>query len=328
MTDQESSWHIDEVAADWAARLDRGPLSSEEEAALEAWLSGDARRRGAMLRAGAVSMLSESAQALGRDFRPAAAKGIGSAPRPLVSRRKMLGWAGTGSVAAATIIALGLSARAAAITTELGEVRRVTLDDGSSLILNTQTSVRVHYSDDVRRIEMLYGEAYFSIVRDGRRLFVLDGTTSPLRTTQALFRIRKLTGRPADILVEQGSVSLDPIYAPGPMLIPAHSRLILSPGKFAEPQPISPDLIARELAWRDGKIAFEGERLDQAAAEFARYSKARIEIRDRDLASEPVTGLFSAGDPAGFGRAIAQAFGAKFEERPGAVILSRPANRS
>jgi transmembrane sensor len=71
---------------------------------------------------------------------------------------------------------------------------------------------------------------------------------------------------------------------------------------------------SRELAWREGKIAFEGERLDQAAAQFARYSRTRIAIPDPALAAEPVSGLFAAADPVGFSRAVAAIFDAKLDQ--------------
>ena len=67
---RETSRSIDEKAADWIARLDRGPLTEEEAQALESWLAGDPRRRGALLRAGSLSALSESAQAFRHHFQP------------------------------------------------------------------------------------------------------------------------------------------------------------------------------------------------------------------------------------------------------------------
>jgi len=241
----------------------------------------------------------------------------------------MLAWAGAGGAAAASLAVLGVGVPAAgAITTGLGEVRLVTLDDGSTVMLNTQSSVRVHYSDDARRVELRYGEAYFTILRDLRRPFFVDVTGVPVCATRAAFRVRKLEGKPVDILVDQGGVALG---ASRPILMPANTRLILPPGATGgaapRPQPISPDLVSRQLAWREGKIAFEGEPLDQAAAEFARYSKTRIEIRDPALAGEPVTGLFAASDPVGFSRAVAVVFGARLEQRRDAVVLSRAAGR-
>jgi transmembrane sensor len=91
------------------------------------------------------------------------------------------------------------------------------------------------------------------------------------------------------------------------------------------PEPISPERINRELAWRDGKLAFEGETLQQAANAFARYSETRILIPDAALAREPVTGLFTANDPAGFSRAISTIFDASLVRQDHDLILSRTA---
>lgn len=326
MAERETSRYIDEKAADWIARLDRGPLSEEESQSLEAWLSEDPRRRGALLRADALSLLSESARALGSQFEPRQFATSKAPAAPVISRRKLLAWAGAGGAVAASIVALGISAPAAgAITTGLGEVRLVTLDDGSSVMLNSQTSVKVRYSDSQRRVELLHGEAYFTIVRDVNRPFLVDVAGAHLRAARAAFRVRKLDGKPVDVLVDQGGIALG--TASEPVVMQANTRLLLPPHADGSPAPvprtISSGLVSRELAWREGKIAFEGERLDQAAAEFARYSKTRIEIRDPALAGEPVSGLFSASDPMGFSRAIAGIFDAQIEQRGDVVILSR-----
>ncbi|WP_343519998.1 FecR domain-containing protein [Sphingomonas sp.] len=327
MTERESSRYIDATAADWIARLDRGPLTNEEAQALEAWLAGDPRRRGAMLRADALSLLSESAGALAPQFEPTPFAPPAAPPPPGVSRRRMLAWTGVGGLAAASLGVLAITTQpAAAITTGLGEVRLVTLDDGSTVMLNTQSGMRVRYGDTVRRVELLYGEAYFTVVPDQRRPFVVDLPGKPLRAARGTFRVRKLEGKPVDILVDQGGVWLGEAGTADAVLLRANTRLVLPDAAgtpLPVPETISTDHVSRALAWREGKIAFEGDRLDQAAAEFARYSRTRIEIRDPALAGEPVTGLFAASDPAGFGRAVASVFDAKVEQRDGAVILTR-----
>lgn len=326
MVERESSRYIDATAADWIARLDRGPLSEEETQALEAWLGGDARRRGALLRAGALSLQSESAQALGPDFDAAQfARAEVPAPHNPVTRRRMLAWTGAGGLAAASLAVLVVSVRpAAAITTGLGEIRLVTLDDGSTIVLNTQSSMRVRYSDTIRRIELLYGEAYFTVLPDGRRPFVVDLAGQPLRAARGMFRVRKLDDKPIDIIVDQGGVSLGDAGTSRAMFMPAQTRLTLTAaGPLSSPQPVSAELVSRALAWREGRVAFEGESLSEAAAEFARYSKVRIEIPDPALAREPITGLFAASDPVGFSRAVASALDAQAEQQGGIVILTR-----
>jgi transmembrane sensor len=322
--ERETSRSIDESAADWIARLDRGPLSEEENQAFEAWLRGDPRRRGALLRADAVSMLGESARALGPQFDP---RQFADPARPRgLSRRKLVALIGTGGTLAA-IAALGFSLPAAAITTGLGEVRLVTLEDGSTMMLNTQTSVRVRYAKHERSVELLYGEAYFTILADPKRPFFVDLPGKRLRTGSGTFRVRKLDGKPVDILADQARLELAAANAPAMLALPPASRLTFPPDTRIErlpaPQAIAPDLVSRELAWREGKLAFEGEPLDQAAASFARYSKIRIEIRDPALAREPVAGLFAASDPVGFSRAVAQLFDAEIEQRGDVVVLRR-----
>ena len=40
---KKTAHQIDAEAADWAARLDRGPLSAQQEVQFQDWLDGDVR---------------------------------------------------------------------------------------------------------------------------------------------------------------------------------------------------------------------------------------------------------------------------------------------
>jgi transmembrane sensor len=334
MTARETSRDIDQAASDWTARLDRGPLNPEEEKALQTWLGGDSRSKGALLRAQAVSMMSEAAQALGPQFDPAAFEAPKRNFLSRISRRQALTWTG-GAAAAASLVALGVSmpAAGAVISTGRGEIRLFPLEDGSTVLLNTETSVRVNYGQSERLVTLLKGEAYFSVARDETWPFIVEVDGRRLRTIQAGFRVRKLDADPVDVLVHQGQVDLAALTrtaSASAVALTANTRLVLADPAAArpapeQPRPIPPEVVTRELAWREGKLAFEGESLKQAADTFARYSDTRIVIRDPDLAREPVTGLFAANDPVGFSRAISRVFDARIERDGGDVILTRVA---
>jgi transmembrane sensor len=60
------------------------------------------------------------------------------------------------------------------ISTERGEIRLAPLKDGSTVLLNTQTRIRVRYSEGERRVTLLKGEAYFSVARDEKRPFIVE----------------------------------------------------------------------------------------------------------------------------------------------------------
>jgi transmembrane sensor len=325
MAERETSRDIDRAASDWTARLDRGPLTPEGDDAFQAWLRGDPRRKGALLRARAVSLMSESAQALGPGFDPVAFEAAGRSRSAGLSRRQALTW--TGGVAAAAVVAalgVGVSAAGAVISTARGEIRLAPLKDGSTVLLNTETRIRVRYSRGERRVTLLKGEAYFAVARDEARPFVVEVDGRRLSTAQAGFRVRKLEADPVDVLVNQGQVDVAIPFASS-VALKSNTRLVLSGP--AQPQPVGPEAVTRDLAWRDGKLAFEGETLGQAATAFARYSDTRIQIRDPALAREPVTGLFAANDPAGFSRAIARVFEARVEQDGDRVVLTRDAPR-
>lgn len=327
MAARNTSRDIDQAASSWTARLDRGPLTTSENEDFQAWLCGDPRARGALLRAQSMALMSESAQALGEDFDPIDFE----APKPeaRLSRRRALTWGG-GAAAAASLAALGFSLPAGAVTsTKRGEIRLVPLQDGSTVLLNTDSKIRVHYDDQAREVTLLRGEAYFSVARDDRRPFVVEVNGRKLRTAQGGFRVRKLDAAPVDILVNQGRLDVSGAVAATPVALQANTRLVMADNPFDGrppvllPQPVAPEAMTRELAWREGKLAFEGETLKEAAAAFARYSDTRIQVRDKALEGEAVTGLFAANDPVGFSRAVARVFDARLERDGGDIVLSR-----
>ena len=327
MAERETSRSVDAAAAAWVAREDRAPLSQDQQAALTAWVHADPRHAGALLRARAVALRSQSARALGRQYDPLE---FGAAAGRAPSRRRMLVWGGgmAASVAVATTAGITLLAPEAHAT-ELGEVRLVPLADGSTVMLNTATRVTVSYDDAHRLVRLIDGEADFTVLADRRRPFVVEaGNRRFVASGGGAFRVRKLKGQPIDILVHQGRVEMTPHRGERAVQLGANTRLAVAGtvpfvAIAAAPQPIAPDVVTRELAWREGKIAFEGETLAEAAAAFARYSDTRLVIEDPALARETITGLFATNDPAGFGQAVAGVFGATVAVRDGVVIVGR-----
>lgn len=146
MAGQEDSRSIDQTASDWAARLDRGALSAAQDAELKQWLAADPRHKGALLRAQALSLMSESAQALGPDFDP---RVFEPKKQRGLSRRHLLGIGGGALAAMAGMAALtvGMPASGAEIRTGRGEMRLVPLEDGSTALLNTDSRIRILYGE-------------------------------------------------------------------------------------------------------------------------------------------------------------------------------------
>lgn len=323
---RETSQDIDDQAARWVASMDRAPLSTDDAGRLEAWLAGDARRRGALLRARAAMLAAEATVALGPDFDPDTFRASPAAsPAPIPARRKpprgTLAWAAAlvAMLAIATLLPL-TDPGSVAYATERGEMRRVPLGDGSTMTLNTSTRVRVHRGRDQRRVTLLEGEAWFEVAQDAGHPLVVEVDGRRLSTTGGAFVVRKLARAPVAIVVGDGRVDL-----PGsPTAVRANQRVLLpTGGGDAAFGRVSDEVLTRELAWRQGQIAFHGESLAEASAAFARYSGTPVVIADATLAREQVTGLFSAHDPAGFGRAVTRMFDARMDETASEIRVTR-----
>ena len=318
---RETAREIDAAAALWAVRADAGPLSAAEEAAFEAWLAGDARRVGAYARARAIAVHTERAAAL-KGFDPAH-----FVPQPRILNPRVL-IAGGGAAGLAASIAAGVwLARERDyehFATRLGQVRVVSLADGSIVTLNTASKIAVRYSEVMREVTLIAGEALFDVAHETARPFVVEAGAMLVRAIGTSFSVRRLPRAPAEVLVREGVVEVSQRgQARAPLRLEAHLRAVADADAPLVATPVADADLGRALAWRDGRIAFEGETLAVAAAEFARYSETRIVFTEAEIAEEPITGLFVSTDPVGFARAVALAFDLDAETREGEVRLSR-----
>ena len=310
LTPKETAKQIDAAAADWAARVDRGVLSVAEEKELEDWLAADPRRAGAYARARAVSLYSERARALGEQFDPAKFVAV----KPAASRRQFL-WGGAAAAAMGGVMTAGLvfATRGQAYATKRGEMRVVPLSDGSVISLNTESRIRVVFSDARRLIHLDAGEALFDVAKDKARPFVVHAGDTTVSAVGTSFIVQKLEGSPIQVLVREGLVDVRQAAVALPVRLGANMRATADEATD-QPKPIlavavQPTEVDRVLAWREGRIAFEGETLAQAVVELQRYSDTRIVIDDPAIAREEITGLFQANDPVGFAQAVAASFG-------------------
>lgn len=322
-TIRESSADIDAAAAAWAARVDRGPLSDEDQAALEAWAARDPRRAGAYAKALAVSAHLDRAAALGADFAPADHPAARAAARTM-GRRRLL--ATGGLLAAASVVgavgygALNLRGR---VATGKGDIRRAPLSDGSAVTLNTDTAIRTTFDGNIRRVELLRGEALFDVAKDAARPFVVVAGDVRVRAVGTSFTVRAHADGRVGVVVREGVVEVWRGAGSKPVRVAAEQAVQVAGAGVLTPSPIGAAAIDRAMAWRQGQIDLDGLTLGEAAAEFARYSDRRIVIDDPAVAAMKMTGLFSASDPDGFAKAAALSLGLRVATEANGVRLSR-----
>ncbi len=207
----------------------------------------------------------------------------------------------TASIAAGAIFS---ASPAVAYASALGQQRLVHLADGSTIDLNTDSEVVVHYDHGVRTARLVRGEAVFHVA-PGRRLFSIKAPSARIDLQDAVLAVR-LDGPETVVRLVQGVALVGSTAQTSALALNSQSevRIGASPPRV---RTVSPEELDRTLAWEHGGIALQGETLDSAAHEFNRYNARKIIVSDAATRSLQVGGYFNAHDIGGFTRAVSAA---------------------
>jgi transmembrane sensor len=301
---------IDEQAVRWVVRVASGSLPVDAQRELQGWLDADLRHRGAYVRAQAHWVALDRLGALHgvHPTQPAVAR---AATR--ISRRQWLG-------AAAAALAAGsgglswmlVRGRRQHYHSDIGELRRIALADGSTVMLNTASDMLVEFDEHQRRIALMRGEALFDVAPDPARPFVVLTEAMAVRAVGTAFDVR-LGPSHMYVTVTEGTVELRHPLAtslPEGRRVTVNQRAVVLGQGRVEVRTIAAADAERQLAWREGLVSFNKETLQSAVTEINRYNHRQIVIDDPVLAASPVVGVFRTTELDDFALAAARALGA------------------
>jgi transmembrane sensor len=249
-----------------------------------------------------------------RGMEPSARSGeqAGLAPAHPFNNRRRLVVAGVTAALFGSAGTWWLERRPATYVSRVGEIRRVTLSDGSHMVLNTSTEATVRFDRTRREIELAAGEGVFEVTKDPQRPFIVRAGSVAVRAVGTVFAVRSADQR-VDVTVTEGVVEIVGDRALGNAVIrrvAANEHATIMETREVQVQSIPHGEAERRLAWRDGMADFAGDSLETAVQEINRHNRRQIVIDDAVLASRPVVGVFRVDDPDGFAATVATALGA------------------
>jgi len=340
----EGAPDLEEQAAQAFARRRFGPWTPAQESELETRLASDALYADAYRRVehswGEVGRQAVSAElmamrehALSR-ARRATARRWSSGVRRLSAWHLVAALAGAGVILAAAFELGPFGWRLGEYRTGIGEQRVIELADHSRINLDAATRLRVRFSNDARIVQLISGQAQFSVAKDAARPFKVEaghhvvvavGTVFTVEYVDQQIQVAMLEGKVA--VLPQQSLDALPVDKPAdhqqssssPAAV--HSRHTRDPESST--QLPSPDIeltagqtlrvsedgqatvlahadLEAAIAWREGRVIFHKESLSEAVRRLNRYSSVQIEISDPALASMQVSGVFETGDAQAF----------------------------
>lgn len=305
-----------EEAAIWALRH---PLDAAGRAELKAWLAQDRRHAGALLRAQAGLSAIDRAVTARAPIDDASPSSLAAAP---TRRRLLAGAAGAMAAGIAGIVAWPYL-MVERVTTARGEIRRLPLADGSVATIDTSSTLRVAMADDIRRVALQEGQAWFQVAKDRKRPFVVDAGIAQVRAVGTAFSVRR-TASGVRVAVTEGRVAAWASDSSGTMsILEAGQYATFRRGAAAPEITTEPAAIERSLAWRNGEIALENEPLGSAVEQFNRYNRQQLVIVDQSLAGAPLVGLFRIDRPADFAATLSASLDIAVTTTPGEIRLAR-----
>jgi transmembrane sensor len=190
--------------------------------------------------------------------------------------------------------------------TGLGEQKVVDLPDRSHIALDAQTRLRVRFTPDARIVELMDGQAQFSVAKDPARPFKVVAGANTIVAVGTVFDVEYVDHQVHVAMVE-GRVAVlshDPASAanPSPIELSAGEALQVRADGSAMVLPKAD--IEAATAWRQGKIIFRNQELAEAVRRLNRYSRTQVVIDDPGLAHMRVSGVFESGDVQAFAEAM------------------------
>ncbi len=293
---------IDDNAARWAARMLSGMIEPNDKTELEAWLAADLRHQeafdGYIEVADLASEAHDAAAALALEHELIAS---------VNERSSRWSWLVAAPAMAASIAAAALffgvmtnsQSGPDRYATARGETAIVTLADGSSVSLNTNSVLEVSFSDNQRSVSLARGEAMFDVVRDAARPFVVSSTTAEARVLGTRFNVRA-TSEKTIVSVLSGVVEVDALIEGARKttdiavtLIAGQETVITPLSSSKDVRTFNPDAVT---SWLRGKAFYENQPLSAVIADLNRYYTAEFVLGDEGLRDIPVTGGFDLKD--------------------------------
>jgi len=306
-------------ASQWCLRLAEGHLHADEDERLRAWLAANPWNAAAFHEATETWRMFEAYQDDSElmALRHAALAHYGrtqnSRWRSNVRRRR---WIGSVAAAAILLVTIGVTIwghlSPVEYQTGLGERKVVSLEDGSRLTLDGDSTVDVLYRDDRRQIWLRQGRATFQVAHDSTRPFSVRLADKAVLATGTEFSV-ELVAKEVRVVLYQGAVDVlaksdHPGWGPfrfssdtnGRRLERMHagSELVSAVGShYVTTREIDP---VRARAWESGWLTLDDEPLGTAVERVNRQKGPRIVIEDPSISGMRVSGTFAAGENEAF----------------------------
>ncbi len=177
------------------------------------------------------------------------------------------------------------------IRTAGNEIKQVELPDGSKVWLNENSSLAFSkkFRGGERKVE-LHGEAFFEVIKDPSRPFIIRSQTAITRVLGTSFNLEDYgKGEDAVLSVRTGRVAFSSTQTGEELILLANEKASITRiGKVLKEEGINKN----ESAWKDGKLIFKDALLAEVFPVIEKYYHVKLQTENQEIMRCHFTGEF------------------------------------
>lgn len=154
------------------------------------------------------------------------------------------------------------------LKTPKGGEYKLVLNDGTAVWLNSESELKypTKFNGKTRKV-ILTGEAYFAVVHDNTKPFVVESSGIKTKVYGTEFNVKSYQGQEIDVTLVMGVVTVTPAGE--------KQEYVLNPGEnahFSGDIPVIEKVnVQKFIAWKEGYFYYENERLETIVDDLKRW---------------------------------------------------------
>ncbi|SEO04034.1 FecR domain-containing protein [Acinetobacter sp. yr461] len=281
--------HVLDAAADWLVLLHSGEMTALQQQQFEQW---KAEKKEHQLALQQMEKFSHGLSNLADNF-PSEALVQSNQKFNLAAKRNML-------LSLSGLVIVGLSAYCipwekwqSDYHTQVGEIKKVLLKDGSQLIMASNCYVDVNFTQETRQIKLIDGEIYIETAKDAQhRPFIVETKNGSVEALGTQFTVRQENSEQTKVKVYKHAVAIEPENSSKRQILKQGQRAFFDEKYISKSLPLDND----QPYWTQQLLVVDQWPLQKVLDELFRYKKGTYSI-DPELKNIKISGVFSLKNP-------------------------------